>query len=166
MLEPLWLNLGRKEIGTKEVPGPGDNPTIAKYWDDAGIGDVAMGQDEVPWCAAFVGAMLKRAQMESSGKANARSYEKWGRDLRVPVLGCVCVLSRPPSTWQGHVGFVVGADRERVQLLGGNQGDSVSIAGFPRARVVCFRWPSGGLIQPEWVAPPIISGQANDVSDR
>lgn len=155
MLEPLWLNLARKEIGTKEVPGPGDNPAIAKYWDDAGIGDVAMGQDEVPWCAAFVGAMLKRGLVEPSGKANARSYEKWGQALASPCLGCIVVISRPPTAWQGHVGFYLGTDKSarRVQLLGGNQSDAVSIAEFSLDRLVAYRWPSRLLIQPEWVGP-------------
>lgn len=155
MLEPLWLNVARKELGTKEVPGPGDNPVIAKYWEDAGIGDVAMGQDEVPWCAAFVGAMLKRGFVQPSGKANARSYEKWGRSLASPVLGCVVVISRPPTAWQGHVGFYLATDRaaRRVQLLGGNQGDKVSIAEFSLDRLVAYRWPDGVLIQPHWVGP-------------
>lgn len=162
MLEPLWLNLARKELGTKEVPGPGDNPVIAKYWEDAGIGDVAMGQDEVPWCAAFVGAMLTRARAQASGKANARSYETWGRPLASPCLGCVVVLSRPPTAWQGHVGFYLGTDRaaRRVQIVGGNQGDKVSIAEFSLDRVVAYRWPSDGLIQPGWVGPlkPVAGG--------
>lgn len=155
MIEPPWLSLARKEIGTKEVPGPGDNPVIAKYWEDAGIGDVAMGQDEVAWCAAFVGAMLVRGQMQASGKANARSYEPWGRALASPCLGCVVVLSRPPTAWQGHVGFYLATDRaaRRVQIIGGNQGDKVSIAEFSLDRVVAYRWPAGSLIQPSWVGP-------------
>jgi len=162
MLEPLWLNIARKELGVKEAPGPADNPVIAKYWEDAGIGDVAMGQDEVPWCAAFVGAMLARAHTPASGKANARSYEKWGRAIASPCLGCVVVISRPPTAWQGHVGFYVGTDKaaRRVQLLGGNQGDAVTLAEFSIDRVVAYRWPTGGLIQPEWVGPLSAAGGA------
>lgn len=162
MLEPLWLNLARKELGTKEVAGPGDNPAIAKYWEDAGIGDVAMGQDEVPWCAAFVGAMLVRGHTSASGKANARSYEKWGRKLWTPCLGCVVVFSRPPHDWQGHVAFYLGSDRaaRRLRVLGGNQGDQVSIAEFSIDRAVAYRWPADGTIQPEWVGPLPVAGTA------
>lgn len=162
MLEPLWLNIARKEIGVKEAPGPADNPVIVQYWKDAGIADVAMGQDEVPWCAAFVGAMLVRGHVPGSEKANARSYEKWGRALASPCLGCVVVISRPPTAWQGHVGFYIATDKiaRRVRLLGGNQGDAVSIADFSLDRVVAYRWPTSGLIQPEWVGPLPVDGKA------
>ncbi len=162
MLEPLWLNLARREIGVKEVAGPGDNPTIAQYWSDAGIGDVAMGEDEVAWCAAFVGAMLMRGSAEPSGGANARSYEKWGRDLASPCLGCVVVFSRPPHAWQGHVAFYLGTDRgaRRVRVIGGNQNDAVNQGEFSLDRVVAYRWPSGGLIQPDWVGPLAVAGLA------
>lgn len=155
ILEPLWLGAARKEIGVREVAGPGDNPTIAGYWSDAEIGDVAMGQDEVPWCAAFVGAMLRRGLVVPSLKANARSYEAWGLPVRSPCLGAVVVLSRPPHAWQGHVGLYLGTDRvaRRVQLLGGNQGDKVSIAEFSVDRVVAYRWPREVLINPAWVGP-------------
>lgn len=162
MLEPRWLNLARKEIGTKEFAGAPDNPAIVQYWADAGVADVAMGQDEVPWCAAFVGAMLARAHLPGSGKANARSYEKWGRGLVSPCLGCVVVISRPPVAWQGHVAFYLATDRaaRRVRLLGGNQGDAVTIADFSLDRVVAYRWPTSEVIQPEWVGPIAATGAA------
>jgi len=100
-MEPAWLAVARAELGVRELPGTPDNPRIIKYWNDAKLASVADGQDEVPWCAAFVGAMLARSQIPHSGKANARSYEAWGRKLNSPVLGCVVVFSRPPHAWQG-----------------------------------------------------------------
>ncbi len=154
MLEPLWLNLARKEIGTKEAPGGADNPVILKYAADAEVAGV-VNKDDIAWCAAFVGAMLARANTPGSRRANARSYETWGRKLASPCLGCVVVFSRPPSTWMGHVGFYTGTDKvnRRVRVIGGNQGDAVSIADFSVDRVVAYRWPTSGLIQPEWVGP-------------
>lgn len=155
MVDPIWLSHARGELGVKEVSGNGDNPRIIKYWNDAGLASVADGQDEVPWCAAFVGAMLKRANVPNSGKANARSYEAWGRKLNSPILGCVVVFSRPPTAWQGHVAFYLATDRAKrlIQVIGGNQSDSVSIASFSLDRVVAYRWPTSQLIQPEWVGP-------------
>lgn len=166
-MEPLWLSHARGEIGTKEFPGNPDNPAIIKYWNDAGLANVADGQDEVPWCAAFVGAMLKRASLPNSGKANARSYEAWGRKLLSPALGCVVVFSRPPTAWQGHVGFYLGTDRAKrlVQVIGGNQSDSVSVASFSLDRVVAYRWPASVSLIPEWVGPLPIVNPAN-VSTR
>ena len=161
-MDPLWLTYARTELGTKEVPGDGDNPRIIKYWNDAGLANVADGQDEVPWCAAFVGAMLARANQHGSGKANARSYEAWGRKLSSPVLGCVVILSRPPTVWQGHVGFYLSTDKAKrlVRIIGGNQSDSVSIADFSIDRLVALRWPETQTIIPEWVGPLPSVGQA------
>lgn len=150
--EPKWLTLARAEIGTLETPGGKDNPKILSYAKDAGVGPI-VDHDSVPWCAAFVGAMLTRSGIIPSGKANARSYDEWGKKLLGPVLGCVVVLTRPPNVWQGHVGFCVGAEDHLIQLLAGNQGDKVSIASFNRNRVSSFRWPVDQFIQPEWVNP-------------
>lgn len=162
-MDPLWLNFAREEIGVKEFPGAPDNPRIIKYWNDAGMANVADGQDEVPWCAAFVGALLVRGRQPGSGKANARSYESWGRRLITPCLGAVVVLSRPPHAWQGHVGFYLGTDlsRGRVRIIGGNQADAVSIADFPIERVLAYRWPAGSPILPEWVGPLPAAGLAS-----
>ena len=152
MSEPKWLTLARAEIGTLEKPGEGDNPKILQYAKDAGIASI-INHDSVPWCAAFVGAILTRAGIIPSGKANARSYDEWGKNLRAPVKGCVVVLTRPPVQWQGHVAFLVGCSDMHIQLLGGNQGDKVSLASFPRNRVSSFRWPNDQVIYPEWVNP-------------
>ena len=166
-MDPLWLTYARAEIGTKEFPGTPDNPRIIKYWNDAGLTNVADGQDEVPWCAAFVGAMLARANQPTSGKANARSYESYGRKLLSPVLGCVVILSRPPTAWQGHVGFYLSTDRAKrlIRLIGGNQSDSVSIADFSIDRIVSLRWPASQTILPEWVGP-IPSVSPGSISNR
>lgn len=162
-MEPIWLGHARGELGTKEFAGTPDNPKIIKYWNDAKLSDVADGQDEVPWCAAFVGAMLARSNIQGSGKANARSYETWGRKLSSPVLGCIVILSRPPTAWQGHVGFYLSTDRAKrlVRIIGGNQSDSVSIADFSIDRVVAYRWPTSQTIIPEWVGPIASVGSAS-----
>jgi uncharacterized protein (TIGR02594 family) len=162
-MEPSWLSAARAEIGVREFAGAPDNPRIIKYWNDAGLANVADGQDEVPWCAAFVGAMLARSSIPHSGKANARSYETWGRKLNSPALGCVVVFSRPPHAWQGHVAFYLGSNQRGglVQVIGGNQADSVSIASFHMDRVVAWRWPASQLIKPEWVGPLPASGLAS-----
>jgi uncharacterized protein (TIGR02594 family) len=76
--------------------------------------------------------MLKWAGYEPSGSLAARSYEAWGVGLKEPALGTIATKKRGNSSWQGHVGFVVGANPTQIFLLGGNQGDAWSIAAFPR----------------------------------
>lgn len=139
MSEPFWLTYARRELGTLEGPGPVNNPKVLSYYREAGHGEVA--SDDIAWCAAFVGAMLHRAGVKGTGALNARSYERWGQPLRVPLLGCIGVKKRVGAPlWAGHVGFVVAASQYKVWLLGGNQADAVSIRAFPRAHFVAWRW--------------------------
>ena len=72
----------------------------------------------------------------------AKSYLRWGQRLETPVRGCVAVLERPPDPASGHVGFFHSQAGGRVFLLGGNQGDKVSIASFPESMVIAYRWPA------------------------
>lgn len=135
-----WFELALAEIGTKESPGYANNPIIQKYYVDAGSGKLP---DSVPWCAAFVGAMLKRAGIAPSGYLAARSYLNWGVRLKSPVQGCIVVFSRgrPP---QGHVAFFDSFTADgRLRVVGGNQSDAVSYAKYPKARVLGYRWPLG-----------------------
>jgi hypothetical protein len=57
----------------------------------------------------------------------------------------------------GHVGFVAGQDRAgNLMVLGGNQGDAVSIKPFARGRVLGFRWPADEPL-PEAAALPVLT---------
>ncbi|PWG16146.1 TIGR02594 family protein [Salibaculum griseiflavum] len=115
----------------------GDNPRILAYYKDAGVPQT---RDEVPWCAAFVGAVLARCGVQGTGSLLARSYESWGRAIQLEEArpGDVVVLSRG-QPWQGHVAFFDSAESDVVRLLGGNQGDQVNIRAYPKSRVVAVR---------------------------
>lgn len=134
--DPPWLVQARKALGTHEGPGNANNPTVIDYYAEAAHPEIK--QDAVPWCAAFVGAMLKRSGFAPSGSLLARSYLNWGVPLDEPRLGCIVVFKRgtPPN---GHVAFYVGGN---VKVLGGNQSDAVSIATFNEDSVISYRWPS------------------------
>lgn len=156
MNEPKWLVEARKHIGVREVKGPKHEGLILKWWKAIKRGGIK--DDETPWCAAFVGAQLEAVGIESSRFESARSYEKWGIKMAGPVVGCVVVFSRAGG---GHVGFVVGRDLAgRLLVLGGNQGDAVSIAAFDRARVVAYRWPAGECRPDPLERLPLISSNA------
>lgn len=143
MTEPAWLARARTYVGVREVPGSKHNPTILSWWSKIGA---PFRDDETSWCAGFVGGVLEESGIRSSRSAAARSYLKWGATLPAPVVGCIVVFWRgSPSGWSGHVGFVVGKDqRGNLMVLGGNQGDMVSIKPFGRDRVLGYRWPSPG----------------------
>lgn len=140
--EPKWLTLARGLIGLGEVKGAKHAPEILQMWKDIKRGGIK--DDETPWCAAFVGAMLERAGIRSSRFESAKSYLQWGETLAEPCLGCVVVFSRDGG---GHVGFVVGKDKAgNLLVLGGNQGDEVNVKAFPLSRVTGYRWPSGLML--------------------
>lgn len=140
-VEPFWLGEARKYVGQREIAGARHNPLILRWWT---LIRAPFSDDETPWCAAFVGGVLESRKIRSSRSASARSYLDWGQKLDNPRLGCIVVFSRPGSAWSGHVGFVVGVDRAgNLMVLGGNQGDAVSIKPFAKTRVLGYRWPPG-----------------------
>lgn len=139
MTIPSWYALALAERGVKEAPGAANNPKVQAYYRDAGHPGVR--HDSVPWCAAFVGALLKRAGLKGTGKLNARSYLAWGKKLEAPKQGCIVIMSRGRSKWQGHVAFFDRWERDRLVCLGGNQSDRVCFASYSKARVLGYRWP-------------------------
>ncbi len=161
--QPGWLTLAAAELGVKEGPGVANNPRVVQLFADAGFAGIR--QDSVAWCAAAVGAMLKRAGHKPSGSLAARSYEGWGIGLKEPVLGCVATKRRGNSSWQGHVGFVIGASKDQIFLLGGNQGDAWSVAAFKRSEFTSFRWPADMPIPTASKLPTTVAGARSGVSE-
>jgi uncharacterized protein (TIGR02594 family) len=131
------LHLARQEIGTKERPGRANNPKVVQYYVDS---VKAAQADSVPWCSAFVGAMLARSGYKPSGSLMARSYLTWGRKLKEPVPGAIVVFARgrPPS---GHVAIVESVSNGMLNVIGGNQSDAVTRARYSRAKALGYRWP-------------------------
>jgi uncharacterized protein (TIGR02594 family) len=137
MNEPLWLQLARRDIGVRETLGPNDGPWIRRMLARLGA-KWLLGQ---PWCGGAVADWILNAGGLVIPKHwyRARAWLDWGAVLPAPAVGCVVVFERQGG---GHVGLVVGADSGgRLLVLGGNQGNAVSIAPFDRARVLGYRWP-------------------------
>lgn len=140
MNQPAWLAAAWAEFGVREIQGSGNSETVLSYYKEAGHPTIQ--HDETAWCAAFAGAMLKRVDVAGTGSLLARSYLGWGMPIETPKFGAIAVLERGSDPGAGHVGFVVGAAGKRIFLLGGNQGDAVSVAAFDTSRVLGYRWPS------------------------
>jgi len=137
--ERPWVAAARKDIGLRELPGAPTAPKIAGWL--AGLG-AWWRDDETPWCGVAVAAWMKAAGFEPPKHwYRAQAWAAWGEELDRPVQGCVAVFKRKGG---GHVGFLVGEDAGgRLLVLGGNQGNTVSIAAFPRDRAIAYRWPPG-----------------------
>lgn len=139
MDQPAWLAAAWAELGVREIPGSANAPAILRYFRDAG--DDNAETEATPWCAAFAGAMLRRAGISGTGSLLARSYLDWGVAIDVATLGAVAVFSRGDDPTAGHIGFVLGETGDKLFLLGGNQGDAVAVAAFDKARLLGLRWP-------------------------
>lgn len=150
MQQPAWLAAAWAEFGVREISGEAASERIKSYFRNCGHGEIA--SDETPWCAAFVGAMLARTGLAHTGSLLARSYLDHGAAMDDPVPGAIAVLSRGSEPWAGHVGFYLGAADGKIILLGGNQGDAVSVAAFDAARLLGYRWPDEASV-PE-ASPP------------
>lgn len=97
----------------------------------------------IPWCAAFVNAMLKREGYYYNDRLDARSFLEYGVATKDPQPGDIVVLSRGRSKWAGHVGFYVQTVEvdgvKYIEVFGGNQDHQVAVGYYPIGRVLGFR---------------------------
>lgn len=135
-----WLDAARAFIGVREIPGARHNAMIqgwlrrlGAWWHD----------DETPWCGVFVAVIMKQAGFEiPKYYMRAKAWADWEANLRTDHLspGAVLVFGREGG---GHVGFYVGEDLTAYHVLGGNQGNAVSIVRIAKSRLIAARWPRG-----------------------
>lgn len=147
MPQPRWLDHAWGDFGVAEIAGSRDNTRVVRYYAD--VGHPQVDNDEVAWCAAFLGSCLERAGFRCTRSLLARSYLTWGEPAGEPHYGAIAVLSRTSDPALGHVGFLVGETAADIILLGGNQNDSVSVQAFPRSRLLALRRPSSAPVIPE-----------------
>lgn len=136
---PRWLDIAHTKVGVREAPGSKNNPEIITWIrDDLGFDWYV--KDETPWCAGFVNWCLKQAGESVTNSLMARSFVNYGNKIR-PTKGAILVFRRGKAP-SGHVGFYVGETKTHFRVLGGNQGDSVSIKLYPKDELLACRWPS------------------------
>jgi uncharacterized protein (TIGR02594 family) len=161
MLELTWMAESRSLIGTTEIPGVKHNPIILGFWKAIGI---TWGTtDEIPWCAAFTGAMLKKAGMPYLSSGMARAYVNYvkqlkkGKVLKSPCYGCIVVMwTGSIKGTQGHIGFCAGVQSgkpDNLMILAGNQSNRVGIDPFSKSKVLAYIWPSVAPTQARYELP-------------
>jgi uncharacterized protein (TIGR02594 family) len=142
MFIPAWIKLAHACVGLHEGAGAADNPAVVRLYAEAGHPEIK--HDAVPWCAAFVAAMLHRAGVTNDvpdpQKLWAPSYARLGQHLDKPIFGCIGVKTRVGG---GHVTFILGESGNYYLCLGGNQSDAVNIEALPKYQFTAFRWPAG-----------------------
>ena len=163
MTEPTWLTHARTYLGTAEIPGKQHNPTIIRWL--KGLKSWWL-EDETPWCGTYVAAVLRESGLPVAKHwYRAKDWLNWGVPLADAAPGCVVVYDR---TGGGHVGFAVARDTsDRILTLGGNQGNRVSIAPFPRWRVLGYRWPEDRVAELTTAGslPVVVEGGASSENE-
>jgi uncharacterized protein (TIGR02594 family) len=120
------------------IEGPHTNAVIEQFYKDAGHAEIK--GDDVPWCSAFVGAILHECGLPISGSLLARSWLDIGTDTTTPQLGDLVIFWRvTKDSIFGHVGFYVSEDNGMIYVLGGNQKNQVCISPFSKTQVLGYR---------------------------
>ena len=91
-----------------------------------------------PWCAAFVNGVLRQNGRKGTGSNAASSFTRYGSATSNPAPGDVALIRRRGGSGY-HVGFFKGyvnkGGRRMVAVLGGNQGNRVSVSYYPAGKV-------------------------------
>lgn len=141
------FGLAERFIGTAEIPGVASNALVLAMLQ---LDNKWPQGDDVPWCSAFANFVAWLLRLPRSKQLGARSWLMVGQGIALEKAEPgfdVVVLTRgtgtPPGPdvidAPGHVGFFAGHDGDRVLVLGGNQGDRVSVEAFPTSRILGIR---------------------------
>jgi len=141
--------LAQRFIGeVREESGPGRNsPFIVWCLESCGFDSTT--PDEVAWCSAWLNRLCWILRLPRTKSARARSWLAIGvpTTLQNARPGDIVVLKRGDGVQPGpevldapgHVGLFSGHDGNAVYVLGGNQGNTVSVANFPVVRLLGIR---------------------------
>ena len=142
---PKIVSTGLKLIGVQEVVGKGSDATIMSWRDTLNIRGVKItgySDDDIPWCGLFVAflAFLRLSDPSEvvSSPLWARNWLKYGVKAKAAMLGDILVFERGSG---GHVGVYIAEDKSHYHVLGGNQGNKVSIVRIEKARLLGARRP-------------------------
>lgn len=134
-----WLDVAESYIGLEEVEGGRSNPEILVWAKE--LNQKYYTTDSIPWCGLFAGVCLTRGGVDVKKQVPnmlwARDYMKLGVDSD-PCFGAVMVFTRDGG---GHVAFYISEDDDYYHVLGGNQGDKVSVIRHRKSALLGARWP-------------------------
>ena len=131
------FDLALRFTSIKEVGGNVDNPQIMAMlrldmnWPS---------NDEVPWCSAFVNYIAWLCRHPRSKDLRARSWLNVGIGIKLDDVeaGDIIIIKRGKgeqpgpenTTAPGHVGFYAGRTDSLIEILGGNQSDTVKVSRY------------------------------------
>ena len=146
-IETTAFAIAERFIGIKELPGDEDNPFIMSM---LRLDNSWPANDETPWCSGFVNYVAWLLRLPRSKSLRARSWLTVGRPLPLEhaEVGFDVVIFKRGSGKQpgpnvikapGHVAFYAGTVGTKIHVLGGNQGDAVTVREYPKSRLLGVR---------------------------
>ncbi|NBW33878.1 MAG: TIGR02594 family protein [Cytophagia bacterium] len=126
--------------GTEETVGVKHNPVIMGWAKETGLKSVYTS-DEIPWCGLFMAVVMHRAgRPVPPTPLRALSWNHFGEQVGASqaMLADVLTFTRNGG---GHVGIYVGEDAKAYHVLGGNQGNKVSVVRIDKSRLSQVRRP-------------------------
>lgn len=137
-LLPKMISVALDDYGITETDGPKNTDAIMAWAIETGLRQ-SYTADSVPWCGLFMAHVAKKAGKVAPNKPLwALNWAKFGVEGGQPELGDVLVFTRKGG---GHVGLYIGEDNDSYHVLGGNQGDKVSIVCIDKERLYAVRQP-------------------------
>jgi uncharacterized protein (TIGR02594 family) len=153
---PQILVQAVKMLGTKEVVGKVHNPVIIGWAKELGLEKVYTN-DEIPWCGLAIAYAVHAAGLTPVGSPLwALSWAKWGTEVKEPMLGDILTFKRDGG---GHVGIYVGEDADCYHVLGGNQGNAMSVTRIVKSRLYKARRTTWKVSQPANVKKVILTAK-------
>jgi len=144
---PRHIQVAFSLVGTKEIVGSKHNATILQWAKDLGLEKIYT-KDETAWCGLFFAHVMKEAnrRVDLSTKdpydyLRALKYVNMPNVTKVAkgeeMFGDILIFQRPEG---GHIGFYSSESEKAFSVLGGNQGNAVSLVNIAKDRLVaCLR---------------------------
>lgn len=134
-----WVNELEAVLGWHEVR---DRAKLSAWLRSDGktLGDPA----KLPWCGDAADTALARALPDEPRPGDLGRNPYWALNWSYlgkacqPCFGAFAAFKRPSG---GHIGVLVAQDATHYQVLGGNQGDTVSRVWISKDRCKAIRWP-------------------------
>lgn len=131
------FDIAQRFVGIEEVGGNMDNPQILAM---LRLDNKWPEHDEVPWCSGFVNYICWLCRLPRSKSLMARSWLTVGQGIHLDdaEAGDIVIIKRGKgeqpgpevTTAPGHVGFYAGRAGDLIEILGGNQGDTVKVSRY------------------------------------
>lgn len=134
----LLYQAALKHLGVREVPGPKSHKLIQGWIKQAATwldGD----DSKTAWCGCFRGSLgLETSTGVPRAHFRALNWLAWGRPVKLEdaIQGDTVIVKRPGGA---HVALLHSVSGRTLHLLGGNQGDAVTIAPYRTADLLGIR---------------------------